>query len=73
MINEGVLRRVMKDRNMIHKIERRKVIWFGRILFRKCLLKHVIEGKAERRNEVTGRRGRRRRQLLDAVKEKRMY
>jgi len=35
----------------------------------KCLLKHLIEGKIKRRIEVTGRRGRTRKQLLDALKE----
>jgi hypothetical protein len=38
-----------------------------------CLLKHVIEGTLEGRIEVTGRRGRRRKQLLDALKENRRY
>jgi hypothetical protein len=36
-----------------------------------CLLKHVIEGKIESRVEVTGGRGRIRKQLLDDFKEKR--
>jgi hypothetical protein len=36
----------------------------------KLLLKHVIEGKIEERIEVTGRR---RKQLLDDLKEKRGY
>jgi len=36
-----------------------------------CLLKHVIEGKIESRVEVTGRRERRLKQLLDDLKEKR--
>ena len=40
---------------------------------RNCLLKHVIEGKIEGRIEVTGRRGRRRKQLLDDLKLKRKY
>ena len=40
---------------------------------RDCLLKHVIEGKVEGRIEVTVRRGRRRRKLLDDLKEKRRY
>jgi hypothetical protein len=38
-----------------------------------CFLKHVVEGKIEGRLEVTGRRGRRRKQLLDDLKEKRGY
>jgi hypothetical protein len=33
----------------------------------------VIEGKLEGRIEMTGRRGRRRKQLLDDLKEKRSY
>jgi hypothetical protein len=42
-------------------------------LRRNCLLKHVIEGKLEGRIEMMGRRGRRRKQLLDDLKEKRRY
>jgi hypothetical protein len=38
-----------------------------------CLLKHVIEEKIEERLEVTGRPERRCRQLLDDLKEKKMY
>ena len=36
---------------------------------KKCLLKHVNEGKIEGRLEVTGIRGRRRKQLLNDLKE----
>jgi hypothetical protein len=42
-------------------------------LRRNCLLKHVIEGKLEWSIEMMGRRGRRRKQLLDDRKEKRRY
>jgi len=42
-------------------------------LRRNCLLKHVIERKREGRIEVTGGRGRRRKQLLDAIKGNRGY
>jgi hypothetical protein len=38
-----------------------------------CLLKHVTEGKLEGRIEMTGSRGRKRKQLLDDLKEKRRY
>ena len=38
-----------------------------------CLLKHVIEGKIQGRMEVTKRRGRRRRQLLHDLNEKKGY
>jgi hypothetical protein len=40
-------------------------------LRRNCLLKHVTEGKLEGRIEMTGRWGRRRKQLLDDLKAKR--
>jgi hypothetical protein len=42
-------------------------------LRRICLLEHVIEEKTEGMIEVTGRRGRRRKQPLDDLKEKRGY
>jgi hypothetical protein len=34
-------------------------------------MRHVIEGKIKGGTEVTGRRGRRRRKLLDDIKERR--
>jgi hypothetical protein len=64
---------VKEERNIVHTIKRRKANWIGHILLRNCLLKHVIEGKLEGRIEVTGRQGRRRKQLLDDLKEKRRY
>jgi hypothetical protein len=42
-------------------------------LRRNCLLKHIIERKIEGRIEVRGRRGTKRKQLLDDLKEKREY
>jgi hypothetical protein len=50
----------------------KKAIRIGHILRRNCLLKHVIEGRVEGRIEVTGRRERRRKQLLDDLKGKRI-
>jgi hypothetical protein len=61
---------VKEERNIVHTIKRRKANWIGDILRRNCLLKHVIEGKIEGRTEVTGRRGRRRKQLMDDLKER---
>ena len=48
-------------------------IWIGHILHRNCLLQWVIEGKIKGGTEVTGRRGRKRRKLLDELKERRGY
>jgi hypothetical protein len=71
--NEEVLHSVKEERNIVHTIKRRKANWIGHNLRRNCLLKHVIEGKLEGRIEMTGRRGRRRKQLLDDLKERRRY
>ena len=48
-------------------------IYSGHILRRNCLLQRVIEGKIKGGIEVTGRRGRKRRKLLDDLKEGRGY
>jgi hypothetical protein len=64
---------VMTERNILQTIKRRKANWIGHILRRNCVLKHVIEGKLEGRIAVMGRRGRRRKQLLDDLREKRRY
>jgi hypothetical protein len=45
----------------------------GHILRRNCLLKQVIEGKIKGETEVTRRRGRRRKKLLDDLKDRRGY
>jgi hypothetical protein len=71
--NEEVLHRVKEEMNILHTIQRRKANWIGHILRRNCLLKHVVEGKIEGRIEVTGNRGRRRKQLLDDLKETTSY
>ena len=71
--NEEVLLRVNEQRNILQEIRKRKAIWIGHILRRNCLLHRVIEGKIKGGIEVTGRRGRRRRKLLDDLKERRGY
>jgi hypothetical protein len=43
------------------------------ILPRNCLLQRVIEGKIKGQIEVTRRRGRKRRKLLDELKDRRGY
>jgi hypothetical protein len=65
--------RVEEERNILNEISKRKANWIGHILRRKCLLKRVIEEKMKVGIEVTGRRGRRRRKLLDDLKERRGY
>ena len=50
----------------------RKRYRIGHILRRNCLQQRVIEGKIKR-IEVTARRGRRRKKLLDDLKERREY
>jgi hypothetical protein len=42
-------------------------------LEKNCFLNHAIEGKIEGRIRVAGRRGRRHKNLLDDLKEKRGY
>jgi hypothetical protein len=72
MRNE-VLLRVREKRNILHEIKKRKADWIGHILCRNCLLRHVIEERVKRGIELTERRGRRRRKLLDDLKERRGY
>jgi len=71
--NEDVLLRVKEQRNILHEIRKRKANWIGHILRRNCLLQRVTEGKIQGGIEVTGRQGRRRRKLLDELKERRGY
>ena len=72
MRNE-VLYRVKEERNALLTIKIRKTNWICHILRRNCLLKHVIDGKIEGKIEVTGRRGRRSKKLLDDNKGRRGY
>jgi hypothetical protein len=61
------------ERNILHTVKGRKGNWIGHILRGNWLLKQVIEGKIAGRIEVTRRRGRRRKQLLNDFKETREY
>jgi hypothetical protein len=61
-----VLLRVKEQRIMLHELSKQKANWIGHILRRNCLLQQVIEG-------VKGRKVRRRRKLLDELKEMRGY
>ena len=67
-IIKEVLLRVNEQRNILHEIRKRKANWIGHILRRNCLIQRVIEGKIQGWIEVTGRRERRRKMLLDDLK-----
>ena len=64
---------VNEQRNILHEIRKREANWIGHILRRNCLLKQFIEGKIKGEMEVTRRRGRRRKKLLDDLKARRGY
>ena len=72
-VRNEVTKGVKKKTNIRHPIKRRKANWIGHILWRSYLLKHIIEGKIERRKELKERQGRRRKQLLDNLEENRCY
>jgi hypothetical protein len=69
--SEEVLFRVKEQRNNLHEIRKRKANRIGHILRRNCLLQRVTEGKIQGGIEVRGRQRRRRRKLLDDLKERR--
>jgi hypothetical protein len=64
---------VSTQRNILHEIRKQKANWIGHILCRNCLLKEVIEGKIKGQVEVTRKRGRRRKKLLDDLGDRRGY
>jgi hypothetical protein len=59
--------------NILREIRKRKANWIGHILRRNCLLQRVTERKIQGGIEVIGRQGRRRRKLLDDLKERTGY
>jgi hypothetical protein len=71
--NKEVLFRVNELRNIRHELRKRKANWIGHTLRRNCLLKQVIDGKIKGQVEVTRRRGRRRKKLLDDLGDRRGY
>jgi len=68
--NEELLQTVKGERDVLCTVKCRKANWIGHIWRWNCLLKHVTEGKVGGGIEVTGRRGRRRKQLLNDLKTK---
>jgi hypothetical protein len=71
--NEALLHGVKEARNFRRTVKRRKATCIVHILHRNCLLNHIIEGKLEARIDVTGRGGRRLKQLRMNLREVRRY
>ena len=71
--NELVLQRVEEQRNIVHKTKQRNVNWFRYILRRNCLPIYVIQINMEGRMGVTGGPRRRRKELLNDLKEEGGY
>jgi hypothetical protein len=67
-VRNEVLFIVKEQENVLHEISKRKANCAGHIFRRNYLLQQVIEGKIKG-IEVTGRRGRTSRKLLDHIKE----
>jgi hypothetical protein len=63
--NEEVSQRFREKKNIPHTVKKGTANWIGHSLRRNC----IVEGKLEGRIEVMGRRGGRRKQLLDDLKE----
>ena len=68
-----MLLRINEQRSMLQEIIKPKANWISHILSRNCVLKQVIEGKIKGEIEVTRRQGRRRKKLLDDLKDRRGY
>jgi len=69
-VKNEVLHRVEEERNIVRTTRRWKANRIGHNLHGNWLLKHVTERKIEGRIDVTGRRGRPSKQLLNDFKER---
>jgi hypothetical protein len=72
MINE-VLQTVKEEKNIVQTTIWRHANWTYHMFHRNCCLECITEGNIEGRIEGTGRWGRRHKQPLDDLKEKRGY
>jgi hypothetical protein len=70
--NEQVLNIVKEKRHVLHKIKKQGYLDWPHLGLN-CLLKHVTEEHIEGNMKRTTRRGRRRNQLLDDIKENKRY
>ena len=68
-VENEILHRAREERDILHTVNRMKAKCIGHILRRDSLLKRVTEGK----KEVTRRRTRRRKHLVDDFKEMGVY
>jgi hypothetical protein len=71
--NEEMLLTVKERKIILQEISKRNANWIGHILRRNCFLRQVVEEKIKVGIEGTGRRGRRPRNLLDDLNERRDY
>jgi len=71
--NEEALITVLEARKIVQAIKRMNANSIDHVLLRNCLLKHIIKGKIEGKIEVKKRRGRRLRQLMHDLEEKRGF
>jgi hypothetical protein len=69
-VQNEVLHRVRREGISYMQLKKRRANWIGQILHNNCILKHVIEGKIEGRINMTGRQGRRRKQLLSTLRKR---
>ena len=72
-MTDKVLNRVNENRNFLHTIKPRKANRIGHTLRRNCVLKHANEGRRKGSTEVTGRRERRSKKLVDDLKGTRRW
>jgi hypothetical protein len=68
-VKNEALHRIKGERNIVRILKLRKANWISHTLLRKCLLKHLLEVKMERKK----RRGRTRQNLLHELNEKGRY
>jgi hypothetical protein len=62
-----------EKKNILHEILIRKANWIPQVLLRNCVIRNVIEGKKKGEMELTRRRGRRCKKLLNDLKDGRGY
>jgi hypothetical protein len=72
-VRNELLYRDEEESNILNTIKGRRASWNGYNVCSDYLLQHVIEGTKEGRIEVTVRRGKRCKQLLDDVTDTRRY